>query len=189
MMTNVETLAQNLSELDEENLTVQLGVLSQYVESNPGAESLITSLLDEENLDAIPTPRGAFDDLFQAGMQVFNSVSPTAYKICCSPVEGVLIKDPDLAKELTKLMDEKTAEATAKATAILAPILSSSGLGLPQSLAVVLGALLVKKLAKGTSDFICINWLKTTEANQESGQDVTPIELDSESQPLKTENT
>ena len=53
-------------------------------------------------------------------------------------------------------MDQNTSEANAKATALLTPILAS--VGLPQSLAVVVGALLVKKLAKGTSDFICTTW-------------------------------
>ncbi|MDX2243725.1 MAG: hypothetical protein NW224_23840 [Leptolyngbyaceae cyanobacterium bins.302] len=156
-MVDVESLAQSLAELDEENLTVQLGALSQYVESNPEAEATITSL------EAIPTPRGAFDELLQAGLDAFQSVSPGAYKILCSPVEGVLIKDPALAEELRKLMDEKTTEAVAKATAIIAPILTTSGLGLPQSLTVVISALLVKKLAKGTSDLICTNWQKNLE--------------------------
>lgn len=163
-MADVDALAQSSVEQTEEDLTVQLGALFQYVAANPEEEQFITSF------EAIPTPRGAFDDLLQAGVNVFNSYSPAAYKIFCSPVEGVLIKDADLARELSKLMDEKTTEAAAKATAIIAPILTGS-LGLPQSLAVVIGALLVKKLAKGTSDFICARWQKTVgpEASDASG--------------------
>ncbi len=167
-MENLEPFAQSAIALDEDTLTVQLGALSDYVNTNPEAESDITSM------DAIPTPRGGFDDLLQAGLNVFNSVSPAAYNIFCSPVEGVLIKDPDLAKELSKLMDEKTAEAATKVTMILTPALTGS-LGLPQSLAVLVGALLVKKLAKGTSDIVCTNWLKTIEDPLDRTQDINPL--------------
>lgn len=72
-----------------------------------------------------------------------------------------MIEDPKLAQELSNLMEQKTSEAAAKATAIIAPVLKGS-LGFPESLAVVLGALLVKKLVKGTSDFICTSWQKTS---------------------------
>ncbi len=164
-MAEVEALAQRLVELNEEDLTVQLGALSQYIEANPEA-----TLID--SFEEIPVPRGAFDDLLKAGKNVFGPASSGAYKIFCSPVEGVLIKDPELAKELSKLMDEKTTEASAKAAAMIAPILTGS-LGLPQSLAVVVGALLVKKLAKGTSDFICNTWEKNIQEIPDSTNDTS----------------
>ena len=165
-MAEVEALAQRLVELNEEDLTVQLGALSQYVETNPEAASI-------ESFEEIPVPRGAFDDLLKAGKNVFGPASSDAYKIFCSPVEGVLIKDPDLAKELGKLMDQKTTEASAKATAIIAPILTGS-LGLPQSLAVIVGALLVKNLAKGAANLICNTWEKNIQETSDSTNDTSP---------------
>lgn len=156
-MAEVEVVAQRLIELNEADLTVQLGALSQYMEANPEAGAIA-------DFETMPVSRGAFDDLLKTGKSVFVSVSPRAYSLFCSPVEGVLIKDPELARELSNLMEQKTSEAAAKATAILAPVLKGS-LGLPQSLAVVLGALLVKKLAKGTSDFICTSWQKNIEGS------------------------
>ncbi|MCG8363799.1 MAG: hypothetical protein MJA27_10775 [Pseudanabaenales cyanobacterium] len=44
----------------------------------------------------------------------------------------------------------------------------TSSLGLPRSLAMVVEALLVKTLAKGTSDLICTNWQKTVEGGTDS---------------------
>lgn len=169
-MSDVTAIAQKLAELDEDELTVQLGALSQYVEANPEMTTIVA-------IDEIPVPKGAFDDLLQAGKNVFGPASAGAYKIFCSPVEGMLIKDPELAQELSNLMNQKTAEASAKATAILTPILTGS-LGLPQSLAVVIGTILVKKLAKGTSDLICNTWQKniqeTASVTSETSIEATP---------------
>ena len=162
-MADVEVVAQKLAELSEDDLTVQLGALAQYVEANPEAGAIAS-------VDEIPVPKGAFDELLKVGKDVFGPKSAGAYNIFCSPVEGVLIKDPALAKELTNLMQQKTAEASAKATAILTPVLTGS-LGLPQSLAVVIGALLVKKLAQGTSDFICDKWEKNIQVTSETSVD------------------
>ena len=78
----------------------------------------------------------------------------------CSDV-GDLVKDADVATELTKLMAQKTTEASTQAIALLTPILA--GAGLPQSVAIVVGTLLVKKLAKGSSDFICTKWKQNIE--------------------------
>jgi len=86
-------------------------------------------------------------------MNVFSSVSPKAYELFCSPIGG----NTELAAELDKLMNQKTAEAAAKMTGLLAPVLVGS-LGLPQSIAVLVGSLVVKKLAKGTSNLVCENW-------------------------------
>lgn len=145
-MAELETVARGLVELDEEELTAQLGALAQAVEMDASAASL------EAAVD-VPTPRGIFDDLFQAGMAVLNSVSPKAYELFCTPIGG----NSELAAELDQLMNQKTAEAAAKMTGLLTPVLVGS-LGLPQSIAVLVGSLIVKKLAKGASNFVCDNW-------------------------------
>lgn len=166
-MAQVEAVAQNLLALDEDELMAQLGAQSQTIEADPRAASLDS--LEEE----VPVPRGAFDDLFKVGKNVFAPASAQAYKILCSPIGG----DSDLAKELDKLMNEKTAEAAAKMTAALAPVLVGS-LGLPQSLAVMIGSLIVKKVAKGTSDLVCENWKEILEGS------TTPAASSPESSPI-----
>ncbi|MBW4659778.1 MAG: hypothetical protein KME15_13960 [Drouetiella hepatica Uher 2000/2452] len=145
-MAEVEAVARGLAELDEDDLTAQLGAVSQYVEANPEEVSV-------NSIEDIPVPRGAFDDLFKAGLNVFTSISPKAYNVLCSPIGG----KGELAAELDKLMSAKTTEAAAKMTGLLTPVLVGS-LGLPQSVAVVVGSLIVKKAAKGTSDYVCENW-------------------------------
>lgn len=152
-MAEIEAVAQNLLALDEDELMAQIGARSQAIEASPKAASI-------ESLEAeIPVPRGAFDDLLKAGKNIFAPASAQAYNILCSPIGG----DGELAKELDKLMNEKTAEAASKMAAALAPVLVGS-LGLPQSIAVMVGSLIVKKIAKGTSDFICENWKATLES-------------------------
>jgi hypothetical protein len=145
-MVEVEVVARSLAELNEDELAAQLGAVSQALEMDSGAASI-------NSIEDIPVPRGAFDELLQAGMNVFSSVSPKAYELFCSPIGG----NTELAAELDKLMNQKTAEAAAKMTGLLTPVLVGS-LGLPQSIAVLVGSLVVKKLAKGTSNFVCENW-------------------------------
>lgn len=151
-MAEIEAVAQNLLALDENDLMAQIGVRSQAIEASPRAASIDS--LEEE----VPIPRGAFDDLLKAGQNIFAPASAQAYNVLCSPIGG----DSELAKELDKLMNEKTTEAATKMTAALTPVLVGS-LGLPQSIAVMVGSLIVKKVAKGTSDFICENWKATLE--------------------------
>jgi hypothetical protein len=168
-MAELEAVARNLAELDEDELTVQLGELSQYVDANPDAASI-------DSIDAIPRSKGAFDDLLNAGKNVFTPASAQAYKILCSPIGG---NNSELAAELDKLMNDKTTEAAAKMTAALTPVLVSS-LGLPQSIAVMVGSLIVKKVAKGASDFICENWKVTLEGSasaSDSNPEGSPIAL------------
>lgn len=152
-MAEVEAVAEGLLALDEDELLAQIGVRDQEIENNPDAASLES--LSEE----IPVPRGAFDDLLNAGKNIFAPASAQAYKILCSPIGG----NSELAAELDKLMSQKSAEAAAKMTGLLTPVLVGS-LGLPQSIAVMVGTLLVKKAAKGTSDLICENWKASLDA-------------------------
>ena len=161
-MAEVEAVARGLAELDEEDLTAQLGAVSQYIEANPEEDSV-------DSVEDIPVPRGgAFDDLFKAGMNVFTSVSPKAYGILCSPIGG----NGELAAELDKLMNTKTAEAAAKMTKLLTPVLVES-LALPQSVAVVVGSLIIKKVAKGTSDFVCENWKENLDGAMKTSADAS----------------
>jgi hypothetical protein len=152
-MSDIQSIAQDLLELDEEELTAQIGARAEAIETSPkgAAQGEFESVesLEEE----IPVARGAFDDFLKTGQDIFASASLQAYKLLCSPVGG----DSELAEELDKLMGEKTTEAAAKMASLLAPVLVGS-LGLPQSIAVLVGTLIVKKVAKGTSDFVCENW-------------------------------
>jgi hypothetical protein len=166
-MADVEAVAQNLLTLDEDDLMAQIGVRSQVIETSPEAASI--DALEED----LPVPRGAFDDFLQAGKNVFAPASAQAYKILCSPIGG----EGELAAELDKLMNQKTAEAAAKMTAALTPVLVGS-LGLPQSIAVMVGSLIVKRVAKGTSDVICENWKATLEGA------VDPAESTPENSPI-----
>ena len=145
-MAEMEAVARSLAELNEDELTAQLGAISHAIAADSRAASL-------DSIEDIPVPRGAFDELFQAGRHVFSSISPKAYDLFCSPIGG----NSELAAELDKLMNQKTAEAAAKMTGLLAPVLVGS-LGLPQSVAVLVGSLIVKQVAKGTSNFVCENW-------------------------------
>ena len=153
-MSAIETVAQDLLALDEEELTTKLGLLDQDL--NAGVRGA-TSLNYLENL---PEPRGGLEDLLKAGQNIFGPASAEAYRVLCSDV-GDLVKDADVTTELTKLMAQKTTEASTQAIALLTPILA--GAGLPQSVAIVVGTLLVKKLAKGSSDFICTKWKQNIE--------------------------
>jgi hypothetical protein len=162
-MANIDAVVQSLLELDEEELTAQVGARSQSIEIDPSTADLAS--LESEPIAA---SRASFDDLIKIGQNVFGPASSGAYNLLCSPVGG----DTDLAQQIDSLMNQKTAEASAKATALLSPILAGS-LGLPQSLAVVVGALVVKKLAKGTSDFVCENWKKNLAAE---GTPIHPAE-------------
>jgi hypothetical protein len=162
-MANVDEIVQSLLELGEEELTAQVGARSQSIEIDPDTGDLAS--LESE---PIATSRASFDDLIKIGQNVFGPASSGAYNLLCSPVGG----DTDLAQQIDSLMNQKTTEASAKATALLSPILAGS-LGLPQSLAVVVGALVVKKLAKGTSDFVCENWKKNLAAD---GTPIPPVE-------------
>ena len=166
-MAEIEAIAQNLLALDEDDLMAQIGARSQAIEASPRAASIDS--LEEE----VPVPRGAFDDLLKAGKNIFAPASAQAYNLLCSPMGG----NSDLAKELDKLMNEKTAEASSKMAVALAPVLVGS-LGLPQSIAVMVGSLVVKKVAKGTSDFVCENWKATldhSETPAPSGPESSPI--------------
>ena len=152
-MAEVEAIARGLLELDDDDLLAQIGVRDRAIAASPEAAT-IESLGEE-----IPVPRGAFDELLKAGKNVFAPASAQAYKLLCSPIGG----NSDLAAQLDQLMSQKTAEAAAKMTGLLAPVLVGS-LGLPQSIAVMVGTLLVKKAAKGTSDLICENWKTSLDA-------------------------
>lgn len=151
-MVEVEAVAQKLLTLDDDELMAQLGARSQIIESSPSNASIDS--LEEE----VPLPRGGFDYLLKTGKNIYAPASNYAYMILCSP----LGHNSDLAEELNKLMYEKTDEASAKMVAALTSVLVDS-FGLPQSLAVIIGSLIVKKIARGVSDFLCENWKESWE--------------------------
>lgn len=158
-MSEIEAVARGLLELDEDDLTARLGLIDRELNSGARGATLIDDLID------LPVPRAGLGDLLKAGQNIFGPASAGAYKVLCSDI-GDLAKDSDLAKEMTKLMDQKTTEASAKVAALLTPVLASGGL--PQSLAVIVGALLVKQLAHGTGKLICTTWKKNIEGTPEN---------------------
>lgn len=146
-MTDVNAVIQKLQALDEDELIAQLGMRAQAIESDPSAASI------ESLEEPMPVPRASWDDVLKTGQNLLNKTSADTYKLMCTPIGS----NGDLAKELNQVLSEKTAEAAIKATSLITPILVGS-LGLPQSLAVLLGTLIVKKLAKESSEFICDRW-------------------------------
>lgn len=151
-MADTEAIVHNLLELDEDELIAQIGVKAQTIEKDASAGDLAS--LEEPSA----VPRAAFDDIFQFGQSVFSDASARAYQLLCTPLNSDGNADTNkLIQELETLLGAKTAEATTKATALLAPVLVGS-LGLPQSLAVLIATLLVKRLAKGASNLICQKW-------------------------------
>lgn len=146
-MTDVNTVIQKLQVLDEDELLSQVGMYAQVIVSDPSAASI-------ESLEKpMPIPRASWDDVLKIGQNLLSQTSADTYKLMCTPIDG----NGELAQELSQVLNEKTALAAAKATSLITPVLVGS-LGLPQSLAVLLGTLIVKRLAKGTSDFICDRW-------------------------------
>lgn len=150
-MADTTAIVHQLLDLDEDELTAQIGMQAQSIEQNADAASL--SSLE----DPIAVPRAGWSEVFQFGQSIFEDASVRGYKLLCTPLGEGNSETAELVQELEKLLDSKTAEATTQATALLAPVLVGS-LGLPQSLAVMIATLLVKRLAKGTSDLICDRW-------------------------------
>jgi hypothetical protein len=83
-MAEIEAVAQNLLNLDEDDLMVQIGVRAQEIETNPSAASI--DALEED----IPVPRGAFSDLFKAGSNIFGPASEQAYKVFVHRLGGIV---------------------------------------------------------------------------------------------------
>jgi hypothetical protein len=153
-MAEINDLAQKLLELDEDELEARIGMRSQSQSRSGGTDVTDNSLNSLEDMDAVP--RGAFNDFLNAGKDFFIPINAQAFKYLCSDID----KNSELGKALSKVMDDKTAEAAAKVTAFLSPYLVTQ-FALPQALAVLVGTLIVKKVAKGTSDFTCSNWEKS----------------------------
>jgi hypothetical protein len=154
IMSQLNTIATKLIEFDEEELVAKIGMRSQLQTRGGEAE------LNDESFDFLDemVPRGGFNDFLEAGKDFFSPVNAQAFNILCSEIG----QDSELGKALNSVMNIKTTEAAAKVTALLSPVLVSQ-LALPQSLAVMVGALIVKKGAKGASDFTCSNWKKSLE--------------------------
>lgn len=153
-MSQLNTIATKLIEFDEDELVAKIGVRSQL--QTRGGEAA----LNDDSFDFLDemVPRGGFDDFLNAGKDFFSPVNAQAFNLLCAEIGN----KSELGKALNDVMNIKTTEAAAKVTALLSPILVSQ-LALPQSLAVMVGALIVKKVAKGASDFTCNNWKKRLE--------------------------
>ncbi|WP_404790152.1 hypothetical protein [Altericista sp. CCNU0014] len=156
-MAEINDLAQKLLELDEDELEAMIGMRSQS-QSRSGVSGETDDSLDslEEDIDTVP--KGGLNDFLNAGKDFFAPINAQAYKYLCSDID----KDSELGKALSTVMSDKTTEAAAKVTAFLSPVLVTQ-FALPQALAVLIGTLIVKKVAKGASDFTCSNWKKSLE--------------------------
>jgi hypothetical protein len=162
-MAELHDVVQNLIMLDEDELAARIGMRSQA--QSWGGE-VNDSLDDLQEMEAIP--RGALEDFLNAGKDFFTPVNAQAYKILCTEIGS----DSEIGKALNNVMDIKTTEAAAKVTALISPILVTQ-LALPQSLAVLVGTLIVKKVAKVASDFTCSTWKKALEG-ESPVQDAAP---------------
>ncbi len=154
-MSQINVVASKLIELDEDELAARIGMRSQLQTRGGEAE------LNDDSFDFLDemVPRGGFNDFLNAGKDFFSPLNSQAFNLLCTEIG----QDSELGKALDNVMNIKTTEAAAKVTAILSPVLVSQ-LALPQSLAVMVGALIVKKVAKGAADFTCSNWQKSLEA-------------------------
>jgi hypothetical protein len=158
-MAEINDVAQKLHTLKEEELEAMIGERSQ---SQSQSRSQVTDVTDDSLdllLEYIETgTRGPVDDFLNAGKNFFAPINAQAYKYLCSDID----EDSELGRALSTVMNDKTTEAAAKVTAFLSPILVTQ-FALPQALAVLIGTLIVKKVAKGFADFTCSNWEKSLE--------------------------
>ena len=167
-LTGNEVAVEELWETDEDLLLAQLGQLSErspIVTERPvgmRAEVLERSPIVTERPIAMRSELvtledrsyGAVKNLLAKGNEAFETISPLAYKVLCSDLgEG------ELAQELTKLMENNTEAAAAKAVTILGSVLLKH-LNMPQTMAMVMATLVIKRAAKETSTLICENWQK-----------------------------
>jgi len=97
--------------------------------------------------------RGLIDESLAKGKQVFSRVAPFIYKLFCSSSES----NNDLALELTKLINLKADDFSQKAVGLLASVLMQS-LGIPQTLALVVATLLIKKAVSSSAAVVCDRW-------------------------------
>lgn len=168
-MAETAAIVQNLLNLDEDTLAAQIGIRAQAIEADPAADTI------ESLQEPMAVPRAGWDDVVRFGQSMVEQSSQQAYGLLCTPITGE--DTHELVQELQNLLDQKTTEAITKATALLAPFLVGS-LGLPQSLAVLISTLLIKRLAKGTSNFICDKWKASLSANSapapEAASDASP---------------
>lgn len=140
-----------LWEVSEDELLEDLGdIVRSPVVTERELEVLQISKSDTEE-------RTVFEDSITVGRRVLAEVTPKAYKLLCSPIDG----DNELAQELTKLMDKKTQKAAKKAAEKLGYLLIGGGLGLSQRITLMVSSVIIRKIASGTSDAICGRWEET----------------------------
>ena len=138
-------------EVSEDKLLEDIGdIVRSPVVTERELEILQISKSDTEE-------RTVFEDSITVGQRVLTELSPKAYKLLCSPIEG----DNELAQELTKLMDKKTQESAKEAAEKLGYLLMGNGLGLSQRVTLMVSSVIIRKIASGTSDFICGRWEET----------------------------
>lgn len=160
-MADVEALVASLSELDDDVLEAQLGARAQAIEDEVAGRGAKGAGADPASLDSIDVDvaaRAAIDSKFlDAGRHLFNSISPTAYKLLCSPLGGE--GADETMQQLVKLLDEDLDKNIAKAAGMLTPFLTAN-LGLAPAIAALVSTLIIKRASKEAAGSICEAWQK-----------------------------
>ncbi len=150
-MTEVNNLAENIYDIDEDILESQLGILVEGMGGDLTGESTPRGFsIDSIDFDAVARAPISLAAL-QAGQKVFNQVSGKAYEILCTPLGD---------KSTEEALDKALEENYTKAAGILAPVLVSS-LGLAPTIAAIIAVLIIKKISKGAAGGICSTWAKS----------------------------
>lgn len=161
-MADVGESLQNLANLEEDELEAQLGMSAQNIgEAVARGESRKASAASTD-LD-IALQRGpTWDALKSTGQQMFNWISPTAYKLLCTPLGGE--GSDETMQQLVKLLDEDLTKNAAKAAGMLAPFLTAN-LGLAPAIAALVSTLIIKRVSQGAAKFTCDAWQKSLESS------------------------
>lgn len=150
-MAEMEDLINSLWELDEDQLTSQIGDRAQAIEDD--AAGLGTRGIDPASLDSIDVnvaARASIDPrLLATGQRLFDRVNPLVYDLMCKPLGN----DP----QTQKILDEAIGQNYTQAAGMLAPILIS-GVGLAPAVATLVATLIVKKIANYSATAICDTW-------------------------------
>lgn len=152
---------QNFADLEEGELEAQLGIRAQTIgDAVAKGESRSASKASTE-LEVLDT-KGGLQDALAVGQQMFNWISPAAYKLLCTPMGGE--NADETMKELVKLLDEDLEKNVAKAAGMLTPLLTAN-LGLAPAVAALISTLIIKRVSKGFAKFTCDAWQKSLESS------------------------
>jgi hypothetical protein len=163
-MASTNELLQDLANLDEKDLEAQLGIRAQTIGGAVAKGESRSASKASVELEVLDT-RGGLQDAVAFGQQMFNWISPAAYKLLCTPMGGE--NADETMKELVKLLDEDLEKNVAKAAGMLTPFLTTN-LGLAPAVAALISTLIIKRVSKGFAKFTCDAWQKSLESSTPS---------------------